>query len=67
MLDLPTECAMIHEEIILRIKKLTKTMDIPDFRRGDVAWLNRNMAVRNIDHENLVEVLKLIKEFNRKE
>jgi hypothetical protein len=58
---------MIHEEIILRIKELTKTMDIPDFRRGDVAWLSRNMAVRNIDHENLVEVLKLIKEFNRKE
>jgi len=50
-----------NQEIILRIKELIKTMDIPDFRRNDVAWLNRNMVIRNANHENFEQALKLIK------
>ena len=45
-----------------RLGKLTNQMDIPAFRLTSVAWLNRNMRVRNAEHKNFPEANDIVTE-----
>lgn len=37
-------------------------MDVPSARRQDDRWLLRNLAIRNADHENFEEAMRLIRQ-----
>ena len=43
-----------------RLEELTSKMDVPVFRRNDVFWLARNLAVRNAKHDNFEEANEII-------
>jgi len=45
------------------LKSLLKGMDIPVFRKNDIRWMSRNIAVRNKDHKNFKNASDLILEF----
>lgn len=44
-----------------KLKTLLKGMDIPEYRRQDPSWLNRNIQVRNKEHPNYTAALQEIK------
>ena len=44
-------------ETISRLKKNLKQLDIPECRKGDVMWLQRNICIRN-QGEIVTEVMK---------
>lgn len=48
------------EEKLDELEEITKTMDVPEFRRRKVAWLSRNMMIRNGDHPRFKEAKELI-------
>ena len=35
------------QETISRLKKNLEQLDIPEYRKGDVMWLQRNVWIRN--------------------
>jgi len=48
------------------LKELIRTMDVPEMRREtskneNVRWLQRNLMIRNADHENLNKAQELIR------
>lgn len=45
------------QETISRLKKNLEQLDIPEFRKGDVMWLQRNVWIRN-QGEIVTEVMK---------
>ena len=45
------------QETINRLKKNLEQLDIPDYRKGDVMWLQRNVYIRN-QGEIVTEVMK---------
>lgn len=45
------------QETISRLKKNLEQLDIPEFRKGDVMWLQRNVWIRN-QGEIVAEVMK---------
>ena len=45
------------QETINRLKKNLKQLDIPERRKGDVMWLQRNVCIRN-QGEIVTEVMK---------
>ncbi len=48
-----------------RLKEILDTMDIPELRKTDIRWLNRNVWIRNSKHPDIEEALILIQiEFN---
>jgi len=49
-----------------KLSRLTLTMEIPQFRRTSVGWLNKNMKVRNAEHKNFNEAQTIIKELIRR-
>ncbi|MFN9959533.1 MAG: hypothetical protein ACK55I_41120 [bacterium] len=48
------------ENLFEQLGDVLKTMDIPEMRKKDIAWLMRNLAVRNQDHPNFMEAQRLI-------
>jgi hypothetical protein len=44
------------------LEQLTRTMDVPVYRRNNVAWLNKSLAVKNKSHANFEKAMGLIKE-----
>ena len=44
-----------------KLKEILDTMDIPEQRKTDMAWLWRNIGVRNSGHPFLEEAKALIK------
>lgn len=46
--------------------EILKTMDIPPFRFDDLAWLSRNITIRNFGHEKINEARQIIKELLNK-
>lgn len=44
---------------------LTKSMDIPDFRRTSIPWLFRNMSARNSNHVNFPKAQEIVVELHR--
>jgi hypothetical protein len=49
-------------EMLDELESLTRKMDVPPFKVRNVAWLNRNLAVRNKDAEEYPRAKELIKE-----
>ena len=45
------------QETISRLKKNLEQLDIPEYRKGDVTWLQRNVWIRN-QGEIVTEVMK---------
>ena len=45
------------QETISRLKKNLEQLDIPEYRKGDVTWLQRNVCIRNRG-EIVTEVMK---------
>lgn len=48
-----------------KLREILDEMDVPLFRReqmnpGNLAWLNRNLAINNGDHPRLREALELV-------
>jgi len=48
-------------DMLDELEKLTTQMDVPEFRRRKVAWLSRNLVIRNSNHPNYEEAMTLIK------
>ena len=42
------------------LQELLKQMDVPEFRKNDMNWLMRNLAVRNSDKPLFKETIKQI-------
>lgn len=49
-----------------KLESLTKRMDVPDFKRRNVYWLRKHLAVRNDKHPNFQETITLINELANK-
>lgn len=47
-----------------QLEKLTENMDVPLFRRRNVRWLLKNLAIRNRNHPDFQKSLEIIKELN---
>ena len=43
------------------LQELLHGMDIPENRKSDIGWLNRNLAIRNSDHPNFEPAISVIK------
>lgn len=43
------------------LEAITRKMDVPEFRRRKVAWLERNLCVRNAQHPRYDEAMELIR------
>jgi len=59
---------MTREEIdqsIKRLSKLTRNMDVLEFRRTSVKWLSRNLAIRNKDHPKFPEASEIVQDLHR--
>ena len=44
------------------LEKITKKMDVPEFRRRKVGWLSKNLGERNVTHPQYEEAKELIAE-----
>ena len=53
------------EALVDRFDELTVGMDIPENRRRDWSWLQRNLGIRNSKHENFNEVQLILKELRK--
>lgn len=53
---------MQNDERLDQLESLLNGMDVPSFRKRKVAWLRRNLAVRNSDHNRFNEAMELINE-----
>ena len=42
------------------LEKLTTKMEVPEFRRRKVAWLKRNLMIRNANHPKYEETMALV-------
>ena len=42
------------------LEKIFETMDIPEKRHSDYAWLFRNMTIRNADHPEFTRAMELV-------
>ena len=48
------------EELFDQLDPLLETMNVPSMRRKDIAWLMRNLAINNADHQNFMEATRII-------
>jgi hypothetical protein len=46
-----------------RLSKLLNDMDVPEQRKTDFRWLNRNLGIRNSEHPNFRESMNIIQKF----
>ena len=53
----------------LRFLQILETMDVPDRRkllnRANIGWLQRNIRIRNADHQNLDELLTILRRLRK--
>lgn len=52
---------VLHQKLDC-LASLTRTMDVPDYRKRDVKWLDKNMSKRNSDHKNYSEAKQIVDE-----
>lgn len=43
-----------------QLPRLLKGMDLPDYRKSDIRWLQRNIQVRNLEHKNFKDAFDTI-------
>lgn len=48
-----------QEEMVVELKKLVKSMDVPEFRKKNVKWLRNNLHIKNEEHPNYTKVIEL--------
>lgn len=56
---------MEKKEIAVKLdelESLTKTMDVPEFKRRNVYWLRKHLADRNKSHKNFEKAFSIITE-----
>lgn len=44
-----------------RLLEILSRMDVPEQRKMDFRWLNRNLAIRNSSHPDFPEAVSIIK------
>lgn len=44
-----------------KLKILLDDMIVPNERKSDIRWLAKNLAIRNSEHPNFSEAMKIIK------
>ncbi len=53
----------------LRFLQILETMDVPDRRkllnRANIGWLQRNIRIRNAAHQNLDELLTILRRLRK--
>ncbi len=53
----------------LRLLQILETMDVPDRRkllnRANIGWLQRNIRIRNAEHQNLDELLTILRRLRK--
>ena len=47
--------------LMIELQKYLKTMDIPELRKNDINWLERNLSVRNSNHPNFIRTMVILK------
>jgi len=52
-------------EVILELSPILDSMDIPETRKEDLGWLNRNLGIRNSNHPEYEKAMSLIKELRK--
>lgn len=53
------------DEKIKRLHKLLETMDVPEDRKDDLAWLSRNLGIRNRRVLGFAEAMDLIMDIRK--
>lgn len=51
-----------HAELLQELERLTSKMDVPTYRRRNVRWLERNLALRNADRPEFQRAKEIIGE-----
>ena len=53
----------------LRFLQILETMDVPERRkplnRANIGWLQRNIRIRNAEHQNLDELLTILRRLRK--
>ena len=56
------------ETIAGELSEILESMDVPQMRKQlrpeDIAWLRRNLAVNNADHEKFSRAIELVKKLS---
>lgn len=47
------------------LQELLHGMDVPENRKNDIGWLNRNLFIRNSVHPNFEQAVVIIKQLWR--
>lgn len=55
----------MKEKLLKDLEKITKTMNVPDYRRTSVTWLSKNMGIKNSDHPKYKEAVAIMCELNK--
>lgn len=50
------------EAMIEELERITKKMDVPPYRRTNVRWLERNLAIRNAGKPEFDRAMQIIGE-----
>lgn len=53
-------------EKLTELEKLTRAMEVPEFKRKNVYWLRKNLASRNEKHRNYEKVMGIVTELANK-
>jgi len=55
-----------NEQLVNRLANLTSKMDVPEFRKTSIRWLQRNLAIRNSNHKFFKEANEIVDTLARK-
>lgn len=50
---------------MVELEKLTRKMNVPEFRRTSIPWLSRNLAIQNSKHPDFERASGLVSELAR--
>lgn len=56
-----------REQMIELLQDALIGMSIPDLRKKDIGWLNRNIAINNSEHPNFIKAKWLINQLMKEE
>jgi|LakMenE01Jun11ns_1017448.scaffolds.fasta_scaffold9656824_2 hypothetical protein len=56
---------MDKEQLIDELQNVLIGMDVPNQRKKDIGWLNRNLAINNQDHPNFLKAVWILKQLNK--
>jgi hypothetical protein len=63
-----TNCNMTDEPLHdaqRKLRRIIDTMDVPELRRHDIHWLERNLRINNVGHPLLPDALDVLKQMRR--